>query len=76
MNSSRAENFIRSAKAPAIRAGVMIAKVIWNIMKTYSGTVPARLLAESILIPPSRNWPKPPMNLLSPASGLAAKASE
>jgi hypothetical protein len=25
-------NFIRSAKAPQISAGVMIAKVIWNIM--------------------------------------------
>ena len=31
MNSSIAENFIRSAKAPAIRAGVMIANVIWNM---------------------------------------------
>jgi len=29
MNSSRAENFIRSANAPAISAGVMIANVIW-----------------------------------------------
>ena len=32
MNTHNAENFIRSAKAPAIRAGVMIANVIWNIM--------------------------------------------
>jgi len=29
MNSSMAENFMRSAKAPAISAGVMIAKVSW-----------------------------------------------
>jgi hypothetical protein len=28
-NRRLAENFIRSAKAPAIRAGVMMAKVIW-----------------------------------------------
>ena len=28
MNESMAENFIRSAKAPTISAGVMIAKVI------------------------------------------------
>src|SRR5688572_26007420 len=30
-NSSTAENFMRSAMAPRIRAGVMIAKVNWNI---------------------------------------------
>jgi len=27
-----AENFMRSAKAPVMSAGVMIAKLIWNIM--------------------------------------------
>ena len=32
MNSRKAENFIRSARAPAMSAGVMIAKVIWNII--------------------------------------------
>ena len=32
MNQSIAENFMRSAKAPQISAGVMIAKVIWNVM--------------------------------------------
>ena len=32
MNSRKAEYFIRSASAPAIRAGVMIAKVIWKNM--------------------------------------------
>ena len=41
MNSSMAENFMRSAKAPEIRAGVMMAKVIWNIMNTVSGMVVA-----------------------------------
>ena len=30
---------MRSAKAPVISAGVMMAKVIWNIMKTDSGMV-------------------------------------
>ena len=30
MNTSTAENFMRSAKAPMIKAGVIIAKVIWN----------------------------------------------
>ena len=31
---------MRSAKAPVIRAGVMIAKVIWKVMNTLSGIVP------------------------------------
>ena len=39
MKMHSAENFMRSAKAPTISAGVMIAKVIWNIMYTVSGTV-------------------------------------
>ena len=30
-----AENFMRSAIAPTMRAGVMIAKVIWNMEKTF-----------------------------------------
>ena len=34
-------NFMRSAKAPVISAGVMMAKVIWNIRKTVSGMVKA-----------------------------------
>ena len=32
MNHMKAENFIRSASAPAIKAGVMMAKVIWKNM--------------------------------------------
>ena len=32
MNTISAENFMRSAKAPTMRAGVMQAKVIWNAM--------------------------------------------
>ena len=32
MNSMKAENFMRSASEPAIRAGVMMAKVIWKHM--------------------------------------------
>ena len=40
MNSISAENFMRSAKAPQISAGVMMAKVIWKHMKTDSGIVP------------------------------------
>ena len=43
MNTSIAENFMRSAKAPAISAGVMIAKVSWNIAYTVSGIVSAEM---------------------------------
>jgi len=32
MNHSMAENFMRSANAPAISAGVMMANVIWKQM--------------------------------------------
>ena len=32
MNHMKAENFMRSASAPAISAGVMMANVIWNVM--------------------------------------------
>ena len=39
MNHIIAENFMRSAKAPQISAGVMIANVIWNAMYTDSGIV-------------------------------------
>ena len=34
MNHSIAENFMRSAKAPVMSAGVMMAKVSWNMQKT------------------------------------------
>ena len=30
-----AENFMRSAMAPTMRAGVMIANISWNIEKTF-----------------------------------------
>ena len=33
---------MRSAKAPIISAGVMIANMPWNMTNTYSGMVPAR----------------------------------
>ena len=40
MKSIIAENFIRSANAPTMSAGVMMANVSWNIWKTDSGIVP------------------------------------
>jgi hypothetical protein len=68
MNSSIAENFMRSAKAPAISAGVMMAKVIWKVTKTVSGTVPD---SESMPTPRSSTLSKPPTKerrFVTPAS--------
>jgi len=38
MNSISALNFMRSAMAPTMRAGVMMANISWNIEKTLSET--------------------------------------
>ena len=40
-NISQPENFIRSANAPVMRAGVMMANMIWNAMNTVAGIVGA-----------------------------------
>ncbi len=53
MKMHMAENFMRSAKAPVISAGVMIAKVIWNTTKTHSGMVP---VSESFDMPASMKF--------------------
>ena len=60
MNHSIAENFMRSAKAPQISAGVMIANVIWKHMKTDSGIVAAALAMESVPMPISSMRDAPP----------------
>ena len=50
MNKRKAPNFSRSADAPVIRAGVMMANIIWNAMnstwgmvKEYPGGLPSML---------------------------------
>ena len=57
MNSSTAENFTRSAKAPTIRQGVIAAKVSWNTMNTYSGMTTPLLKVATFELPsmPLRN---------------------
>ena len=60
MNSTSAENFMRSAKAPTISAGVMMAKVIWKVMNTDSGIVAASPLVLSSVMPLSMNCDMPP----------------
>ena len=51
MNTSIEENLMRSANAPVISAGVMMANIIWNIMKTDSGNG-RREVADRDLGPP------------------------
>src|SRR3989339_1326496 len=41
LKTAKVENFIRSANAPVISAGVMTANIIWNTMKSEWGIVPA-----------------------------------
>ena len=55
MNHIMAENFMRSAKAPAISAGVMMAKVIWKHMKTDSGNGLGELVHAVELTPRGRS---------------------
>ncbi len=57
MNHSMALNFIRSAKAPTISAGVITAKVSWKVENTVSGIVP---LSESTPIPLMNALSRPP----------------
>ena len=62
-NKSTAENFIRSANAPIIKAGVIAAKVNWKATKINSGiTTPLLKVAptESGVIPLKNNLLKPP----------------
>ena len=63
-----AENFMRSAKAPAISAGVMMAKASWKQRYTVSGMVGASGLGlpipleMSLTIPCRKARSSPPMN--------------
>ena len=66
LNHSTAENFMRSAKAPTNRPGVMMAKVIWKTKNSTSGIVPLML---SPVMPLRKVLEKPPMKGL-----LAVKA--
>ena len=69
MNHSIAENFMRSAKAPAISAGVMIAKVIWKHMYTVSGIVTARLFGLPMPVEMSLKMPCKKTRLSPPIKG-------
>ena len=64
MNHIIAENFMRSAKAPAISAGVMMAKVSWKQMKTDSGMVLASSWTPSSVSPRRKTRLNPPTTAL------------
>ena len=60
MNTKYAENFIRSAMAPEISAGVMMANIIWNAMNRMCGIVDPS--CGSRPTPFKKANSKPPMN--------------
>ncbi|MNN39908.1 hypothetical protein D3C81_1539640 [compost metagenome] len=68
MKISIAENFMRSAKAPTISAGVMMAKVIWKVMNTLSGKAPIRLLGVRPLRKALDRPPTKELKLTTPCS--------
>ena len=59
LKSNTAENRMRSAKPPMTSAGVMIAKVIWNMKKRVSGIVP---VSDSRVTPRRKTLSRLPMN--------------
>ena len=66
-----AENFMRSAKAPTISAGVMMAKVIWKVMNTLSGNSAVAEVRPSAVRPLRNALDRPPMKdaaLVTPCS--------
>src|SRR4029453_2560922 len=68
INATHAPNFMRSATAPRISAGVMIANMAWNMMKMYSGMFrggDAKLATtESMVTLFSMNFDRSPTNAL------------
>ena len=71
MKISMAENFMRSANAPTISAGVMMAKVIWKVMNTASGNSAVEEVRLSGVTPTRKALPNPPINelkLVTPCS--------
>ncbi len=71
-------NFTRSANAPTISAGVMQAKVIWKITKTYSGryTPFEKVAAKVPGLTPARKALSSPPNRLGNGVPVEVKAIE
>ena len=63
MKNRMAENFVRSATAPMISAGVIAAKVSWKMTKVSSGmTTPREKVSTTVpgLTPARNSLEKPP----------------
>src|SRR5688572_1685288 len=67
VNTTNALKRLRSANAPVMSAGVMIANIIWNTMKAWCGTVAAYAAFGSMPTPRSASQSSPPMT--PPMSG-------
>ena len=64
---THAENRMRSAMAPVIRAGVMIANMSWNAMNESGGIVrPSNPVGNTVFASCSHARSKLPIHLLSP----------
>jgi hypothetical protein len=70
MNAHHTPNRMRSATAPRMSAGVMMANIAWNMTKTYSGMLrggDAKLATtESRSTPASPAFARSPINALPP----------
>ncbi len=51
MNRAHAPNFARSAIAPLIRAGVMMANISWKTAKVVTGMLPVRSFSPMPFMP-------------------------
>jgi len=74
VNRTKAENRLRSAKAPVIRAGVMAANISWNAANSTNGTVTAYTGDGSSPTPLKKAKSRLPIRPSPPTSG--PKASE
>src|SRR5262249_61674491 len=66
MNHAHAENFMRSAIAPVISAGVMMANIIWNARNTSGGIDRANPGGAARPAAPRPAQAEVPTHLLSP----------
>jgi hypothetical protein len=65
MNTQKPRKRTRSANAPAIRAGVMIANLPWNIAKTYCG-MPSFMIVVSMPFNRKKSQLQPHQPCVSP----------
>jgi hypothetical protein len=64
MNRAYARNFMRPTTAPEMRAGVMMANIIWKAMNARCGMPSPKSSLGSAVTPSSPAHASPPMNAL------------